>query len=300
MRILLWVPRLSIRLLSVALPVLLLVGVCEANDSSTPEYVYWTGAATPGRLDYELAVVDAALKRSVAAYGPYHLTLDQREMPSVRGRMALIKGDDIHFVATTRQDYDPRQLIVVRHPIEGGLLGYRQLLIKAERLPEFANITRPQQLQKLIAGQGRGWPDVDVYRANHFNVEEILTFEQLLPVLLSERIDYIPLGIDEIEPTLTRYGDKYPGMTKVPGLMIYYPMPVFLVVSARHPTLAARLNAGLKMMTEDGSLQRLFMRYKGDTVATIKATNPTLIMLRNPNLPPAYNLPPALLARPEE
>ena len=184
-------------------------------------------------------------------------------------------------------DYEAtsEKIAVIPYAIAGGLLGYRQLLVKETRLTEFSELKTADALRERVAGQGRGWPDVAVYESNNFRVTEVDNYEQLMPMLVAGRMDYVPVGVEEALPTLVKYGAEYPGVAIVPNLVIYYPMPVYLVVCKCQPELIARLETSLAAMTEDGSLERLFRQHKQSVINRLTVGNPLLVKLNNPALP---------------
>lgn len=255
-----------------------------ADDTQTPEYICWTGAATPGRLLYELAVVREALQRSEEIYGPYQLELNDSHLSPVRGRSELAAGEKFHFVATTFAAHESTlDVIVVTEPIAFGLLGNRQLIVREQDLETFIDIDA-QQLAGLAAGQGRGWPEINIYQTNNFKVEALSEFSHLFPNLLAGRVDYIPLGIEEVGPTLAAYAEQYPGLAVVPGLLIRYPLPVYFVVTDKQPKLAERLQWGLAKLREEGRLLELFRQYKSHALATLQDPDNKVIELHNPTL----------------
>ncbi|MDO3384660.1 hypothetical protein QWI17_02285 [Gilvimarinus sp. SDUM040013] len=260
----------------------------ENSDSQpVPEYIFWMGADTPGRNEYQMAVADAALRRSTEKFGGYKLISDTTHLPAVRSRRVLAEGKRFHFVATTfSASENALGVIVVREPIQFGLLGTRQLLVQTQHLAKFQDISR-QELAKLVAGQGRGWPEIGIYQANNFSVEGFSEFFHLFPNLLAGRIDYVPLGIEEIEPTMARYGEKYSGISVVPNLLIKYPLPVYLVVSANQPELAKRLKWGLAKLREEGELRDLFNRHKSEYLEIVNAADVRIFELANPDLIPS-------------
>lgn len=254
------------------------------NPPDSTEFIYWSGGAKPGRASYELAIAKAALERSIENFGPYELNVNNTRFPTMRGRSLLAEGELFHFVAMTfAADEAALNVIVVPEPIQFGLLGNRQLLVWESDLDYFDGISK-ERLSQMRAGQGRGWPDVNIYHENGFMVETYSDFDHLFPNLLAGRIDYIPLGIEEAGPSLEQYGHKFQGMAIVPKLLIQYPMPVYFIVSASQPELAERLEWGMTKLRSEGRLLEIFVEYKSDLLQILKDPETQIIGLENPNL----------------
>lgn len=239
---------------------LCLLGVASAEAAQeqaieVPEYILWVGGNAPGRAEREAQVIAQALQRTEAQYGPYRLTVSHEASLGGDWRHLLTKGEQIHIVPTSYLSFPPEELTLIPVPIAGGKLGYRYVVVRRDRLSEFADVEHASELRKKLAGQGLYWPDMWVYEANELPVKGAEDLPALLQLLEKGEVDYLPLGVDEAESILDKYADDPNRFAIVPDLLIYYPLSSSPVVTNQRPELIARLNEGLEAMHADGSLQ---------------------------------------------
>ncbi|MDO3384656.1 hypothetical protein QWI17_02265 [Gilvimarinus sp. SDUM040013] len=260
---------------------LLLVGSTYAlAEKST--YRYWLGNGVPGSQAYYLAVAAEALALTEPEYGPWQVAQYDRKISVLRARRAMDRGEfDFHATTVLPSEFTESGRLIVPHPLQFGLLGYRNLLIRKEDEARFAKITSPSQLGKLKAGLGQGWPDVQVLRENQLAVVESATFQQLFPMLVAKRFDYIPLGVEEIDATLTSVQPKYPDIVQSHAVMLVYPLPVYFLVCGCRPELAERLALGLERIHSSGRLHALFAQFKGPAIE--KISEPWSFVMRATN-----------------
>lgn len=257
--------------------------VCSANDITPIRY--WNGTAA--RDQYEIALLQLALAKTSSDYPPYHLTRLEADLGSDRARHELARGELINVYASPyRIKTGPieAQIIQIPIPLLKGLLGYRELIVRRSDLAQFSAVKEIDDLRPLVVGQGRGWPDVAIYKHNGFKVMDEGLFDNLFAMLELGRFDCFPLGIIEAQNTLQLYGGEGRGLAIVPDLRVYYPWPVFYHVSSRSPELAQRIEEGLKLAVADGSFDALFLHHYGELVEELKFQNNRTIVLENPSI----------------
>lgn len=246
------------------------------TSSQVPEYVLWVGGSSPGRSEREVQVIEQALKRTEAHYGPYQLTVSYAPYRGEDWRHLLTKGERFQIVTTSYLSFPPEELTLIPVPIAGGKLGYRNIVVRRDRLAEFARVKNAKDLRKKMAGQGRYWPDMWVYEGNELPVKGGEGLADLLKSLDRGEIDYLPLGVDETESILQKYAGEHNKFAIVPGLLIYYPLSSSPVVTNQRPELIARLSEGLEAMHADGSLQSSpAAKFPPAHYRVIKLENPT-------------------------
>jgi hypothetical protein len=264
-------------------------------------YRYWDWGKTPKRDDYQVAVLNLALKKTVDAYGPFRVLRVVEDMSTVRLRREVHAGKRINVHVGPWRDQNAGNPEERNHlidiPVMGGLLGYRRLIARTEDLSKFKLITNETQLKKLVAGQGRGWEDVAVLRHNGYRVEDSGNLATLFDMLANKRFDYLPVSVAEAESALARHAHLADQVALVPGLLLYYPLPSMYYVSAAEPELAARLEAGMAVVKKDGSLAELTVRYFEKEIQQLKSGDYRHYVLSNPVLPKKYAEPPLLLVR---
>lgn len=173
----------------------------------------------------------------------------------------------------------------VRIPIRKGILGYRIFLIRKQDREKFAKITTLDELKQLTVGQGHGWKDVEVFKANGFPVITGDSYEGLFKMLVNGRFDYFSRGINEAPEEYAARKDDLPDLWVEERLLLYYPWPKYFFVSKNAPLLADRLERGLNMMIEDGSFDEIFRKYHGASIQAANLKNRRLFTISNPLLP---------------
>ncbi|MDO3384655.1 hypothetical protein QWI17_02260 [Gilvimarinus sp. SDUM040013] len=248
-----------------------LLGSDFAWSAQESTYQFWTGNGAPGRAEYYLSLAEHALTASEDEFGPWRLTRFDRETPTLRARHATQTGE-FDFQATTiwHKEIANPKITIIRQPLQYGLLGYRNFLIRRQDEDRFEALKSLDDLQGLTAGMGRDWPDAAILRANGLRVLEAPTFGALFPMLMAKRFDYIPLGVEEIEPTFVAYQDKYPNIVASESILMVYPISVHFMVCSCRPDLIERLQVGLANMVESGEMQRFFSEQKHAAIALIQ------------------------------
>lgn len=270
-------------------------------DAAAMDFRYWDWGQTPKRDDYLFAALKLGLEKSSPAYGPYTVTRVQDTLSTFRVRREVYLGKRLNVHAGPWRDVaagDPMERnFLISTPIMGGLLGYRSPVVRKEDLPKFKAIRSPEQLKLLTAGMGRGWIDAGILRANGYPVVDSGNITSLLQMLLNKRFDYLPLSVAEAATLLTKNAPLTDGLAIVPDLVMYYPFPLVLYVSANEPKLAQRLEAGMAAAKRDGSLDELTARYYQAEFKQLKAAGLRCFVLANPLLPETYASEPPLLTR---
>jgi len=298
-----------VRFLHKAWVVFLAIGVgvdagwcAAAEETPVMKVRFWD--STQGRLNYEYELLQLALEKTANDYPTYDLKRHDEDFGSLRGRRALAKGLQINVYAAPARDKDgplEAQIISIPIPILGGLMGYRQLIVREDRLPAMTEVTSEDQLKRLTVGQGQRWPDVAIFRRNGYPVNDTGRYSNLFTMLEQRRFDYLSLGIIEARRELASHQSANEGLALVPDLYLYYPFPVVFHVSAKAGPLAARLEQGLSRALQDGSMEALFQRHFAEELAAIHGESRRLIVLEAP-LPeidwiPQSQLPPLMRLR---
>jgi len=229
---------------------------------------------------YALAMVELGLDK--AGYD-HKLSISTGALSAARQIEDTREGSiDIIWAATDAEIES--QLLPVRVPLYKGLLGHRVFIIHRDNRNLFADVTRWEQMQEFVFGQGRGWPDTAIMEHNGLKVE-VGTYEGLFLMTDGKRFDAFPRGVHEpwseveARPELELAIDEH--------VMFVYRMPFYLFVSPERPELAEALTRGLLMAVEDGSFDELF--FDSPTVQMVlevaNIEDRQVFELENPELP---------------
>lgn len=246
-----------------------------------------TSEGVDSRYDYEWAVLRTALEKSSARFGRYDLQRTQAAMspPRVLHEMGTARGKINVFVRATAPELE-RQFLPVRLPVDRGLLGYRLMLIRAADQGRYTRVRTVADLARLRAGLSQGWADVEILKAAGIPVVEGSSYNGLFSMLDAHRFDFYLRSLDEATREIDERQDQYPHMAIEQTLLVHYPLPryFFLRRDAEGALLAQRIEAGMEMMIRDGTLNTLFMRYKGDLIRKARLAQRHVIQIPNPQL----------------
>jgi ABC-type amino acid transport substrate-binding protein len=155
---------------------------------------------------------------------------------------------------------------------------------------ELKTITSVKQLKKYTIGQGIGWVDSNILRANGFQVIEIPNYSGLFKMTAAGRIDLFCRGINELKGEYEAF--KYiKELTYDESFVLIYPMPRFYYTNKSNTLLRSRVEDGLKISYLDGSLKKLWLKYQTANLEFVKLHQRKVFRLPNPlleKLPKTY------------
>jgi ABC-type amino acid transport substrate-binding protein len=240
------------------------------------------------RYDFEWAILRAALERTRANAGPYvigaseFMTERRQVYELARGIGALT----LLFLGTTPEM--ERELLPVRIPVDRNLQGYCVFLIRDGEQERFRGVRTVADLKAFSFGLGLGWIDVEVLRANGLGVVTGSSYEGLFEMLVRRRFDVFLRSSVEVLDEYAQRQARFPALAIEPRLLLYYPMPMYFWFS-RTPQgerLAARVEAGMRMLLDDGSYDRLFAEYQDLKITRLQLARRRLLRIDNPLLGP--------------
>lgn len=274
---------------SLLLLVLLAAGPTAADAAAAPTQIVYPRPESEhdSRYSYDWEVLRTALEKSRATFGPYDLRQASQYMSPARVTAEAAGAGPINmFVRATSAQLE-QQFRPVRIPIDRGLIGYRLLLVRPADLPLFAKVGTLDQLRRFSIGQGRGWVDVGILESAGFKVVEGNNYDGLFSMLAVKRFDALSRSVDE---ALREYDERHAqiGFEVEPDIALYYPLARYFFTrrDKEGEALARRLEAGLESMVHDGTLQSLFMTYKGPLIKRSGLAQRRLFRIPNPTLPP--------------
>lgn len=231
-----------------------------------------------------IELLSLALKKTVPEYGGYKLVPSRLAMNEERSLAELKQGELVNVVWSSTSNEKETEFIPIRIPLRKGLLGYRIALIDPSNQALIDTVRTVDDLRKLNVGQGFGWGDVNVYKANGIPVATA-GYESLFAMVSRDRFHLYPRGINEVfaEYAARRSGFPHLGIEK--RLLLYYPWPYYFLVNRSERELAARIELGLRRMIKDGSFDAIFWKYNGAAIRQANLSKRRVIQLDNPLLP---------------
>lgn len=205
------------------------------------------------RPRFLMAVLELAMRE---AHADYTIRESTDVMQRERAIRELAAGNSINLGWFSMSAADEARLRPIRMPVYRGLIGFRVLLIRKDRQPEFDKIDTLAQLSALTGGQGLGWVDTGVLRDAGLRVD-MATYDSLFRMTEAGRIDYFPRGVVEAWNELKTRHDT-PDLAVERHLLLVYRSDLIFYTSKRDEQLARTIEAGLRAAYRDGSYMRLF------------------------------------------
>ena len=229
-------------------------------------------AAAEDRLDVVYPVLDGRDVTRQLQFDLLRLALDKS------GRAFQIRAyDDASMTNARMQEFldDGKHLTVawfgtsaaaeqrfwpIRIPLTRGLIGVRLLLIASGRQPEFERVRSLADLKPFVAGQGFGWADIDILRSASLQVRPA-PMANLFQLTALGRVDYFPLGANEIFDLLNQHADVA-GLAVERSLALHFRnFDMFFFVGRGNAALHQAIERGLLQAYDDGSFMAHFNRH---------------------------------------
>ena len=271
-----------------------LAAVMAAPVRCQPVRVAYPQLQSDGDKAFYLKVLTLALEKSKMPYALQGWTL---HMEKSRALYELEHGDKLDVVWAVTSREREKALQPVRFPLDMGMSGWRVALIRPEDAARFAAVRTLDQLRALAAGQGADWSDTAILKANGLQVVTGTNSQSLLMMLRAGRFDYFLRSVRQVwEEAGMPVGRD---LLVEPTLAVHYPSAVYFFVKKDNALLAAALDKGLREARRDGSFERLFRDYVGDSVQRAGLSRRRVFELTNPELPADVRLRPEFWFRPE-
>jgi hypothetical protein len=240
------------------------------------------------RYEYHWEILRTALERTKAHWGPYRLVASER-MTERRQAFELehATGNLTVMYLSTLPELE-QGLVPVRIPVDRNLGGYCVLLIRREDRERFEGVRTVEDLRRFKIGLGYGWIDVDILRANGFEVVTGTSYEGLFEMLVNRRFDAFLRAATEVLDEQAKRRAALPDLFIEERLLVYYPLPMYFWFPKTDEgrRLARRAEEGMRAMIADGSYDAIFDRYQRRKIEALRLKDRRLLPLSNPFLGP--------------
>ncbi len=280
-----WYLRQHMRL-ALALRIVALTGLVGLAHGEGVRVVYPAyEVAGDVRFDDLIEIMRIALEKTVPEFGPFELAASPRGMNEARYLSELgSESKLVNIVWSSTSTQKEADFLPIRIPLRKGLLGYRIALIAKGSQAKLDQATSLTLLKQFTIGQGNGWGDVDIYKANGFTVRTA-QYGNLFEMVDNGRFDLFPRGIGEIFPEFAQHAKDNPNLTIEKNLLIYYPWPYYFFFKKSDAALKQRIEVGLRRMMKDGSFDANFQKYNGVAIRQADLKNRRVIRITNNMLP---------------
>lgn len=242
------------------------------------------------RFDYPLALIKEAMEKTKDEYGDYRL-LASHKMNFARASSAQYIDELENFIfENTANEESEKNLLSAKIPIAKGLYGYRVFLINKNKQNLFKELDSISDLKKLRLGQGKTWFDVKILEKYDFNVVTGPEYEGLFKMLLANRFDAFPRGVNEAFHEKDERAAKLPNLAVEENICLYYPLPRFFYTSKKNKLLIERLEKGLEIMISDGSFDKIWLEFNGEFIEKSDLANRKMFVIENPFVPDSVPL----------
>lgn len=235
------------------------------------------------RTIYFRELLQLALEKTRDSFGDYEL---RAAPPMNRIRLWQVLQTNLYpnfFAVDTPQPDSGEALDYVRFPVELGILGYRICFVSPQQAKAIAGVTRFEQLKQYQNVQGRGWQDAAILRAAGLQVQEVDSYERLFKLVARGRADLFCRGANELFTELDQHRDVT-GLTVDRHIALHYPFVHLFYTYKGNQAGIRRLQAGLKLAWQDGSLQRLWLHHFKPSLDQARLHERQLFELPNPLL----------------
>lgn len=267
------------------LAVLVTILILATSISGAPTVISHKSPETSGDLReaYNTELITLALEKSKAKYGPYQLV----EIPPMNTARQIYTTNtktypnllnEISYLDSLTDNLD---ITYIDFPVDLGITGYRICFINPAIKEAVKKITRADQLKKYSIGQGIGWADSLILRHNGFRVIEVQNYDSLFKMVAAGRIDLYCRGVNELKKEYESY--RYiTRLTYDESFALVYPLPRFYYMGAFNKDVKERMEVGLRMAYNDGSLLKLWHKHNDANLEFANLKNRKIFRLENP------------------
>jgi len=246
------------------LAILLLLTTATAR-AAVMTYIYHAPeSALDVRYQYHWEILRTALEKTTPKWGPYRMV--RSEFMTERRQTLELKNHTgkltVMYLSTT-PDFE-QNLIPIRIPVDKNLGGYCVFLIRKEDQSRFASVHSLDDLRHFTFGLGLGWIDVDILKASGLRVVTGSSYDGLFEMLDKKRFDIFLRAAVEVLDEYDQRKAHLPNLRIEDHFILYYPLPMYFWFPKTEEgrRLAARAEAGMRMMIADGTYDRIFDKYQ--------------------------------------
>jgi len=259
----------------------LLMAAAPALAGATPLTYFPVGPI----YEYRWKLLELALSHTQSGPGTTPLSPFPEDVTQNRG-MQLLQNGAIDVIALGTNAEREAEMMPIKIDILRGIVGFRIFVIRANDQQRIAAMDASAVQQQLSFGLNGQWADVPVMRANGFAVVTSTSYENLFNMLVANRFDAFPRGLNEAARELDERKANFPDLALEQTKALFFPYPIYFWVRKDNKALAQRIERGLKLALADGSFRTLFETYHAKEIAALSKEKRLVIRLNNPNLPP--------------
>lgn len=177
--------------------------------------------------------------------------------PSFAKQIADFEAGALDIIWTLANRKYETDYQAIYYPLYYGMFGLRLPIVKNENRNIFAGVRTLEDLKQYRVGQGLGWADTDILKANGLDVVAVTKYHTHFPMLEGDRFDYFPRAMHE--PWNEVKNNAEYNLTVDPHILIRYRVGFYFFVLKENKELIAYLNEGMRILEESGEHKRIFL-----------------------------------------
>ncbi len=262
-----------------------LLMLCLPLAAQTVFSVRGQEAAGDMRERYNTELINLALAKTQTHPGDYQI----KPIPSMNTPRSLFAAAlNIYPNLLIEMSYEPKlsakgDLTFIPFPVDLGMVGYRVCFVSPEAREAVTRVRTLEDLRQFTIGQGMGWMDTQILRHNGLKVVEVGNYASLFRMVAAGRIDLFCRGINEISNEQKAFAN-IKRLQLDQHLLLAYPLPRFYYLGSQNKAALMRIQKGLQLAYEDGSLLKLWQQNFLTGIAALNLHQRLLLRLENPLL----------------
>jgi hypothetical protein len=233
------------------------------------------------RYDYDNAILKLALEKTIEEFGGYKLEPSPNVNFARARSMVKQKLLKNFMFKQSYSDELAEDMAYVPFPIDLGITGYRVFFISSKIKDKLSAVNSLEELKKFSIVQGIGWRDIDILEYHGFTVKVVGSYESMFKMVARNRADLFSRGSNELLGEYESHKD-IPFFDYDRKILLAYPLPRFFFTHRDNIEAIKRVNKGLTIAFEDGSLQKLWGRHYRDSINFVKLHERKMFRITNP------------------
>lgn len=232
--------------------------------------------------------IQKLLKASLGELGyDVNMTFSSDELGFERGLGSLESGDiDLFWSGNTDRAND--KIYYIDIPMTNNLLGKRIIFIPKGDAHFYKDIYTVEDIRNSgkVGGFGRGWADVDIWKANNIPYFEKQNGNwEAIFIMMAKKtrgIDYFSRGVIEIIPELENIIKKNNYALEVePNLLFQYKLDFFIYVNKKNEELNKLIEEALIHARDTGLMDKIVEEYWKKDFETLHVKDRRVIEIKN-------------------
>lgn len=230
-------------------------GEISGQESPCISYNY-PRAMADEKQEYYISVLTLILNASKEKFGSYVLCEKSIDMLQERASTMVEKRQEIDITWRITSVALEERLQAIYFPLLKGLMGARIFIIRKADASFYSHKTSLEQLKQKKLGQGLGWADEIILKANGFSVATG-NAQLLITMLINNRFDLFPRAFHEPWVEIEGKND----LMVEPNLLLFYQAPMYFFVNKHNTLLIERLKYGVNKVVVTGEFDQFFYQH---------------------------------------